>query len=95
MFNAFTQSEFRGRGLFNLGVALASRELAAKGISRVIATINRSNFPSLHSCRRLGFVGVGKIWTLGQGARRLARTPPAASKLGIRFNQPDSRKSAR
>jgi hypothetical protein len=85
MFNAFTDPEFRGRQLFSLGVALASKELAGQGIARVITTVNRSNFASLRSCGRLGFVVLGQIWTVGRGKRRFALTPSAAGELGIRF----------
>jgi ribosomal protein S18 acetylase RimI-like enzyme len=85
MFNAFTDPEFRGRQLFSLGVALASKELASAGVAKMITTVNRSNFASLRSCRRLGFAVLGKIWTVGRGTRRIALTPSAAGDLGIRF----------
>jgi len=85
MYNAFTHPECRGRRLFSTGVALASKTLAGQGVSKVVTTVNSSNFASLRSCRRLGFISLGQMWTLGRGERRIARTPAAARKLGIRF----------
>jgi hypothetical protein len=85
MFNAYTHPEYRGRGLFCLGVAIAAKELAEQGVTKVITTINSTNFASLRSCHRLGFVSLGRIWTVGRGTRRLARTPSAAKRLNISF----------
>jgi ribosomal protein S18 acetylase RimI-like enzyme len=85
MYNAFTHPDFRGRRLFNVGVALAAKEFAAQGATKMIASVNSTNFASLRSCKRLGFRELGRIWTLGSGDQRLARTPFAAKRLGIHF----------
>lgn len=85
MYNAFTHPDFRGRRLFSAGVALAAKELAAQGATKMIASVNSTNFASLRSCKRLGFRELGRIWTLGSGDHRLARTPSAAKRLGIQF----------
>lgn len=85
MYNAFTHPDFRGRRLFSVGVGLAAKELAAQGATKMIASVNSTNFASLRSCKRLGFRELGRIWTLGSGDHRLARTPSAAKRLGIHF----------
>jgi hypothetical protein len=87
MYNAFTHPEYRGRRLYGAGIALALRKLTQQGVTNLITTINCSNFASLRSCRRLGFSNLGRIWTLGRGARRLALTPRAARQRDISFGK--------
>jgi hypothetical protein len=86
MYNAFTQPEFRGRRLYGAGIALALKALAERGITRLVTSINTSNFSSLASCRRLGFRELGRLYTFGRGEHRRAMIPRAAKQLGIKFN---------
>jgi hypothetical protein len=85
MYNAFTHPAYRGRRLFGIGVKIAAKELAAKGVTKLITTVNSSNFASLQSCRRMGFNSLGQIWAFGHGPKRFAKTPHAARQMGINF----------
>ncbi|HTQ38047.1 MAG TPA: GNAT family N-acetyltransferase [Pirellulales bacterium] len=85
MYNAFTHPDYRGRRLYGMGIALALKELSQQGVTKLITSVNSYNFASLRSCRRMGFEDLGRIWTLGRGARRLALTPLAARRIGISF----------
>ncbi len=85
MYNAYTHPDYRGHRLFGGGVALAARSLAATGTKKIVTTVVRSNFASLRSCRRMGFVSLGKMWAGGRKERKLVRTPAAALNLGIQF----------
>ena len=85
MYNAFTHPAYRGRRLFGTGVTIAAKELAEKGVTKLITNVNSSNFASLQSCRRMGFIPLGQIWAFGRGPKRFAKTPRAARRLGISF----------
>jgi len=85
MYKAFTHPEYRGKGLYGIGVSRALEALAPRGVTRLVTSINRANFASMGSTRRLGFKSLGNLWTLGPGARRIAWTPRAAQRLGIQF----------
>jgi ribosomal protein S18 acetylase RimI-like enzyme len=87
MYNAFTHPDHRGRGLYGHGVALAAKALQDRGVQRLITSVNRSNFASLRSCRRMGFKSLGQMWTFGHGQRRWAIVPSAAKNLGIQFGR--------
>jgi hypothetical protein len=87
LYNAYTRPEFRGHRLFGSGISVALRALTAQNITKLIATVNGSNYSSLKSLRQAGFSRLGRIWTFGHGAKRFAITPSAAGELGIRFGR--------
>ncbi len=86
MYNAFTHPDYRGHRLFGDGVALAASTLAETGTKKLVTTVMSSNFASLRSCRRMGFISLGKMWTAGHKKRKLVRTPVGALNLGIQFD---------
>jgi L-amino acid N-acyltransferase YncA len=85
MYNAYTHPDYRGHRLFGDGVSLAARSLVEAGTKKIVTTVVSSNFASLRSCRRMGFVSLGKMRTTGRKERKLVRTPAAALNLGIQF----------
>ena len=85
MYKAFTHPDYRGKGLYGIGVSKALEALASRGITRLVTSINRVNFASLDGCRKIGFKSLGNLWTLGTGTRRIAWAPRAARQLGIQF----------
>jgi hypothetical protein len=87
MYNAFTRPEYRGRRLYGIGITLALRELAERGVTQLITTVNCANFASLQSCRRIGFENIGRLCTFGGGPKRRAIVPRTAKRLGISFGR--------
>ncbi len=55
MYNAFTHPDFRGRRLHGTAMALALRSLADRGITKLLSTVEWTNYASLRSFERLGF----------------------------------------
>jgi RimJ/RimL family protein N-acetyltransferase len=86
MYKAFTHPDYRGRRLYGVGMALALKALAERGITKLVTTVHTNNFASLSSCRRLGYQRIGRFWTLGRGHRRWAIKPRTVQRLGICFN---------
>ena len=65
MYNAFTHPGFRGRHLHAAAVKQVLPKLAERGITRVIASIEWTNFASLRSFQRMGCQRLGRLWALG------------------------------
>lgn len=87
MYNAFTHPAYRGRRLHGTATALAARSLSARGITRLVSTIETTNFASLRSFHHMGFMDIGSLLTIGQGNPRWSFNPKAARSLGIRFGR--------
>jgi ribosomal protein S18 acetylase RimI-like enzyme len=85
MYNAFTHPDFRGRRLHSAAMTLALRELAARGITKLLSTIEWTNFASLRSFQRLGFENLGRQWTLGRSDCRWSVSPKGALSRGVCF----------
>ncbi len=87
MYNAFTHPEFRGRRLHGTAMALALKSLADRGITKLLSTVEWTNYASLRSFERLGFERFGRRWTLGGGNCRWGTNSKAARLRGIRFGR--------
>jgi L-amino acid N-acyltransferase YncA len=85
MYKAFTHPDFRGRKLYGTIVATALRSLASRGVTKLITSIEWTNFASLRSCQRLGFESLGRLSIIGPQQYRISFTPHAARSRGVRF----------
>ncbi len=85
MYKAFTHPDYRGRRLYAATVALALKNLAHRGVTKLVTTIEWTNFASLRGCRRLGFQELGRLSTIGPTRHRIAFTSRAAKSRGICF----------
>ena len=86
MYNGFTHPEFRGHRLHGLVKGLGLRALADRGASKLVSTVDWTNWASLRSNFRLGCVDLGRTGVLRLGRFRVGFYPPAARRLGIRFH---------
>jgi hypothetical protein len=84
-YKGFTHPEFRGKRLNGLRVLLAARELAARGIQKIVALVDWTNTPSMRSCVETGGDILGRIVTIGLGRFRWTFAPKSARALGIEF----------
>ena len=81
MYSGYTLPEHRGRRLHAVGLALALRHYADRGYRGLVSCVDRTNYRSRRSCRRLGFRPCGSLVQVG----RMARATRAAKAHGIRL----------
>ncbi len=83
----FTHPDFRGFRLHGLIMGLALQELAERGVTRLVSLVAWTNWASLKSCERLGYVNLGNMITFGSQKRAIGIYPNTAKELGIRFGR--------
>jgi hypothetical protein len=83
----FTHPDFRGARLHGLIMGLALQELAKRGITKLVSIVAWTNWASLKSCWRLGYINLGNMATIGNKHRAVGFYPKAAKKLGVRFGR--------
>ena len=84
MYKGFTHPAFRGKRLHGVLMAMALRELGSRGITKLVSVVSWTNWPSLRSCDRLGYVVLGTTVSLG-GGKLILHVPAAGKRLGVRF----------
>ena len=82
LYKAYSVPKFRGRRLNELGVQLALGKLENPAIL-CVALVLSTNWPSLHSFRRLGFRPCGNIRILGWKGSLHAWVSNSAHSLGL------------
>jgi ribosomal protein S18 acetylase RimI-like enzyme len=85
MYKGFTHPDFRGKRLHGALMGMALRELGSRGVGKLVSTVEWTNWPSLRSCSRLGYVVLGTIVVLGPGDGFILHVPAAGKRLGVRF----------
>lgn len=79
----FTPRAYRGRGLHAVGILRAAHDLFTRGVPRLLAVCERTNYPAAASFRRMGWQSSGTLWRAGLGPfHKLGRSPEAAA-LGM------------
>ncbi len=81
----FTHPDFRGARLHGLNMGLALQQLAERGVTKLVSIVAWTNWASLKSCYRLGYVNLGNMTTIGGKKHAIGFYPRAAQKLGVRF----------
>jgi hypothetical protein len=61
MFKGFTLPAYRGKRLHAIGMARALEGYTRLGSKGILSYVESNNFPSLRSCRRMGYEDVGTI----------------------------------
>jgi hypothetical protein len=83
----FTHPDFRGARLHGLIMGLALSELAKLGVTKLVSIVSWTNWASLKSCYRLGYLNLGNMITVGGCKRSIGIYPNAAKYLGVRFGR--------
>jgi hypothetical protein len=83
----FTHPDFRGYRLHGLIMGLPLQELAKRGITKFVSLVSWTNWSSLKSCDRLGWLNLGNMITIGGPRRAVGFYPKAAKRLGVRFGR--------
>lgn len=83
----FTHPDFRGARLHGFIMGLALQELAKRGITKLVSIVAWTNWASLKSCWRLGYINLGNMLTVGGKKRAVGMYPRAAKQLGVRFGR--------
>jgi hypothetical protein len=81
----FTHPDFRGARLHGLVMGLALREMSKRGITKLVSLVSWTNWASLKSCYRLGYISLGTMIAVGGQKRAIGLYPKAAKRLGVRF----------
>ena len=84
MYKGFTHPDFRGKRLHGVLMGMALHELGSRGVTKLVSVVSWTNWPSLRSCDRLGYVVLGTTVSLG-GGRLILHVPVAGKRLGVRF----------
>jgi len=82
-----THPDFRGARLHGLIMGLALQELAKRGVTKFVSIVAWTNWASLKSCWRLGYINLGNMTTIGTKHRAIGFYPKAAKELGVRFGR--------
>ena len=82
-----THPDFRGARLHGLAMALALEELAKRGITKLVSLVSWTNWASLKSCHRLGYINIGNMLTIGGRSHAVGLYPKAAKQFGVRFGR--------
>lgn len=83
----YTHPDFRGARLHGLVMGLALQEMANRGITKLVSIVAWTNWASLKSCNRLGYLNLGNMITVGGRKGAIGAYPKAAKKLGVRFGR--------
>jgi hypothetical protein len=94
MYFGFTHPDFRGARLHGLAMGLALRELSNRGITKLVSLVAWTNWASLKSCYRLGYVNLGNVIAVGGQNRAFGVYPKAAKRLGVRFGRKAAKRKA-
>ncbi len=93
MYNGFTHPDYRGLRLHGRVMGLALLALEAKGVTRLVSTVDWTNHPSLRSCQRLGYERLGRIVTIGGDLAMVLKSPVKAMSRGVRFGRQADQRS--
>ena len=85
VYKAYTLPAFRGQRLDGMAKSLAFRALAERGIRKLVATVQWTNWPSLRSMRRMGFAELGFMYVIGPRRWSWRHYPKKAVLKGIKF----------
>jgi hypothetical protein len=91
----FTHPDFRGSRLHGLVMGLALKELSKRGVTKLVSIVAWTNWASLKSCSRLGYLNLGKMITVGGKKRAVGFYPKNAKRRGVRFGDCAQRLGAR
>ena len=73
-------------------MGLALKALATRGITKLVSLVGWTNWASLKSCQRLGYVSLGNMIAIGGRKRAVGLYPKAAKQLGVRFGRRAARR---
>jgi ribosomal protein S18 acetylase RimI-like enzyme len=86
-YNGFTRPEFRGQRVYDRLMGEGLRALAGRGIRKLLAIVEWTNWAALKSSRRAGCTDLGRLVGLGFGCCRLVYLSRPAKRQGIGFRK--------
>jgi len=85
MYKGYTLPEFRGKRLHGMGMARALKAYTQDGKKGLISYVESTNFSSLKSCYRMGYVDFGTIFCVKVGAKYLIHGTRGCDAYGFRL----------
>ena len=83
MYGGWTHPDYRGRRLHGRSTVSGILALLEEGAPRLLTVAERTNFPSIISALRMGWIFRGNLACLGTGQRRRYWASKGARKLGM------------
>lgn len=84
MYHGYTHVGYRGQRLHAIGMAAALQIYASEGSKGLVSDVDSTNFASLKSCYRMGYVKFGVAIVVKLGKRYLCRSTPGCRKYDFR-----------
>ncbi len=85
MYKGYTPPEYRGQKHHAAGMARSLEELTKRGLDGLISVVETNNFPSLRSCKRMGYYDIDRISIIKPFGRYLisSASDPADRKIWV------------
>ena len=83
MYKGFTDERHRGKRLHALGMTMALAVYLASGYEGIVSYVDSTNFDSLKSCWRMGYVMFGSVYLASILGRCLSWASPGCRRFGF------------
>ena len=94
MYKGFTDERHRGRRLHALGMTMALAAYLATGYEGIVSYVESTNFDSLKSCLRMGYVVFGSVYLASILGRWLSWASPGCRRFAFEVEPTPDRKPA-
>jgi len=89
MYKGFTHGDYRGQRLHAIGMTRALRHYRSRGYAGIVSYVESSNFDSLKSCFRMGYVVFGTVIIVRAFGRYRSFATPGCKKYDFRVETSD------
>lgn len=93
MFKGFTDERHRGKRLHALGMTMALSAYLGRGCKGMVSYVESTNFDSLKSCFRMGYVVFGSIYLLRIFGRYFSFASPGCRRFAFEVQVAPDRKA--
>lgn len=83
MYKGFTDPDYRGQRLHAHGMTSALRQFLDSGAEGLVSYVDATNFDSLRSCYRMGYMNVGQIYCLRASDQYWIHVDAGCRRLGV------------
>jgi len=83
MYKGFTHPNFRGQGLYGIGMTRALDTYLARGYKGLLCYVESNNFTSLKSCYRIGYSDFGNLYVARLFDRYWLHSDPGCQRYGF------------
>jgi len=88
MYKGFTHPDYRGQRLHAIGMTRALQYYLGKGFKGLVSYVESTNYDSLKSCFRMGYVQFGSVYVLRAFGRAAAWSGPGCERFAFGLTRP-------